>query len=383
MNASTVRYKLCAPLLLLLILPFAAPVIAVDYWVTRYDDPAPGTCLVADCSLREAVLAASAASEADRIFLSAGTYNLSRPGVDEEEGLTGDLDVHGSVEIFGAGATMTTIDANGIDRVLHIHPFGGSASARLEDVAITGGLVDGLTAGVLVWAGADLTIERCEIYGNSNTSTSFGAVRSVVGSVLILRDSTVHDNVGGGVNISQGEVQIFNSTFSNNDGAELQISNSATGYCNHCTLRNTTPSALAEVRVGSNGNLQLANTAILGTCELFDGGTITSFGGNLESPGATCTLIHATDLDGDANHGFGPLAENGGPTPTFLPSVLSPALGAANDALCPPTDQRGAARPDTNCDSGAVERVAVRPRTPIFADGFQQRSGGAWSLFVP
>jgi hypothetical protein len=33
--------------------------------------------------------------------------------------------------------------------------------------------------------------------------------------------------------------------------------------------------------------------------------------------------------------------------------------------------------------SGAVERVTPRPLTPIFADGFQQRSGGARSLFVP
>lgn len=382
MNASTVRYKLCASLLLLLILPFAAPVLAVDYFVTRYDDPVPGTCLVTDCSLREAVLAASAASNADRIFLSAGTYALSRPGGGEDSGLTGDLDVHGSVEILGAGATMTTIDANGIDRVLHLHAIGGSAAARLEDVAITGGLANAETAAVLVFPGADLTIERCEIYGNSNTTTSLGAVRIGTGSVLILRDSTVHDNVGGGVAILQGEGQIFNTTFSNNDGAELQITNQATAYCSHCTVRDTAPDAVAEVRI-FDSNLELANTAILGTCELVNGATIASFGGNLESPGATCTLIHATDQDGVVNHGLGPLAENGGPTPTFLPTILSPALGGANDALCPPTDQRGATRPNTNCDIGAVERVAVRPLTPIFADGLQQGSGGAWSLFVP
>lgn len=382
MNASTVR-STCLTLLLPSLLAFAVPTSAADFRVTRYDDPSPGACLATDCSLREATIAASATNDSDRILLSAGRYDLTRAGIDEDAGLTGDLDVRGDVEILGAGATMTTVDANGIDRVFDFKVFGGSSSARLEDVAITGGVISGGNGGgISMVIGADLTIERSEIHDNSNGGNGGGAVHFNVGSVVTVRDSTFRNNIGGGIHAVQGEVQIFNSTFSNNDGAELQMSD-ATGYCNHCSFRDTLPDASAEIWVINNGDLQLANTVVIGECLAATGGSITSFGGNLESPGAVCDLDQATDQDGVVSHGLGTLADNGGPTRTLLPSATSPAVSGANDAFCPPTDQRGAARPETNCDAGAVERVTARPRTPIFADGFEQRNGGAWSLFLP
>jgi hypothetical protein len=53
---------------------------------------------------------------------------------------------------------------------------------------------------------------------------------------------------------------------------------------------------------------------------------------------------------------IGPLADNGGPTFTHALSPGSPAIDAANDALCPATDQRGTNRPQgTHCDIGAYE----------------------------
>ena len=79
--------------------------------------------------------------------------------------------------------------------------------------------------------------------------------------------------------------------------------------------------------------------------------------------------------------GLGALGDNGGSTWTHLPSVTSPLLGGANDALCVDEDQRGSDRPDTNCDTGAVER-GVRPPTPIFIDGFRQGHALAWSDVV-
>ena len=53
---------------------------------------------------------------------------------------------------------------------------------------------------------------------------------------------------------------------------------------------------------------------------------------------------------------LGALADNGGPTPTFLPMAGSPIIDVANAAMCPPTDQRGVPRPQgVGCDVGAVE----------------------------
>jgi hypothetical protein len=48
-----------------------------------------------------------------------------------------------------------------------------------------------------------------------------------------------------------------------------------------------------------------------------------------------------------------PLAANGGPTPTALPSSSSPLRGAGRN--CPATDQRGVARNTSQCTIGAVE----------------------------
>ena len=53
---------------------------------------------------------------------------------------------------------------------------------------------------------------------------------------------------------------------------------------------------------------------------------------------------------------LGPLALNGGPTRTHALLPGSPALDAASTPDCPPTDQRGVARPQgAGCDSGSYE----------------------------
>jgi len=53
---------------------------------------------------------------------------------------------------------------------------------------------------------------------------------------------------------------------------------------------------------------------------------------------------------------LGPLADNGGPTKTFLPGSGSPAINSG-DPSCAGTDQRGVARPQGGaCDRGAVEQ---------------------------
>jgi len=51
----------------------------------------------------------------------------------------------------------------------------------------------------------------------------------------------------------------------------------------------------------------------------------------------------------------GPLADNGGPTLTMALLPGSPAIGAADSASAPPTDQRGFPRPSGSVDIGAYE----------------------------
>ena len=87
-----------------------------------------GSC-DADCSLREAVVAANALDGIQDVQLSAGIYELTLAGAGEDAAASGDLDATESIVISGAGANLSEIDANGLDRVLDLH---GTGSAELR-----------------------------------------------------------------------------------------------------------------------------------------------------------------------------------------------------------------------------------------------------------
>lgn len=362
---------------------------AIDIYVTRYDDPVPDGCTNAgspetwDCSLREAVLASVAMATDDRILLSAGTYELTLPGANEEDGLTGDLDVEGNLEILGPGATMTVIDGNGLDRLFDFDDSAapGDDVVRIAGVTLTGGDTPDDSAGAAIFAARiDLTIDRCEIHGNGSVNLG-GTIAAILFANLSIRESTIRDNADVGVKLSQALGVLTNVTLSNNVNSELWVANDGSALCNHCTIRDD--EAADEVSLsGATSVLQLAGSVVIGDCLTFNGATaITTFGGNLESPGATCDL-GGGDLENVASHGLSALGLNGGPTSTCVPGVTSPVLGLATPLFCAPTDQRGVVRDENSCDAGSVERTTVRPPIPIFADGFVQGDADAWSDVV-
>jgi hypothetical protein len=109
-------------------------------------------------------------------------------------------------------------------------------------------------------------------------------------------------------------------------------------------------------------------------------GAATSLGyndANEDAPGS-CNLTAPGDNASNRNDPLlGPLANNGGPTPTRLPQSGSPLIDAIPNASCGDgntlagfavtTDQRGLARPEQTggrCDIGAVE-VQLPAAAPI------------------
>ncbi len=189
------RLRLDRCLLALASVHSASAASAADYRVTTYSDPVPDFCVTIDCSLREAVRAANQGGSADRIFLSAGTYTLSQSGADEDAALTGDLDISNDLEIIGAGATMTHIDAAGLDRVIHV--LGAGTSVRIQDVSILGG--SGAPGGGVSVDAGSATIERVEIHGNSGPNgVPPGGLRVVSTGSLVLRESTLESNARRG-----------------------------------------------------------------------------------------------------------------------------------------------------------------------------------------
>ena len=83
--------------------------------------------------------------------------------------------------------------------------------------------------------------------------------------------------------------------------------------------------------------------------------TLTSLGNNVVSDGS-CQPVGSDIIVTPGGAGVDALADNGGPTLTHALLAGSPAIDAANTAVCPATDQRGVAR-DAACDVGAFEYV--------------------------
>ena len=186
------------------------------------------------CSLREAVRSANldtaiggcpAGSGADIIVVPAGTYRLTRLGAQEQQAVTGDLDILQSLTINGAGSGATILDGNGTERVLDVFT---PAVVSVNDVAIQNGHpAAGRTGGaIVVLENASLTLSR-SILRNNRTSdgpdkiNDGGAIYNQ-GTVTLI-STTVTNNVAGGNEGSGGEsgtrartVILTSSTVSNN-----------------------------------------------------------------------------------------------------------------------------------------------------------------------
>ena len=75
---------------------------AAVFDVTKTADTNDGTC-DADCSLREAIVAANGLAGSDTVNVPAGTYLLSIAGTGEDAAAAGDLDITGTPTISAAG----------------------------------------------------------------------------------------------------------------------------------------------------------------------------------------------------------------------------------------------------------------------------------------
>lgn len=160
------------------------------FTVTRGDDPVPDGCLVADCSLREALDAAVATPGGDSIVLGAGQYTVTR----------GALAAVGTVHIDGAGSAATRIVGNGAFDLFEVASLGDltltgvelssqdlavdvdSATATLHDVHIAAG--GGTVSGASDDGPTNLRIE------SSNLGDALGCLCGA-GSLDVI-DSTVN-----------------------------------------------------------------------------------------------------------------------------------------------------------------------------------------------
>lgn len=199
--------------------------LAATFTVTKAADTYDGTCN-ADCSLREAVRAANTTVGADVITIPAGTYLLTLQGRNDDNTVTGDLDIRENVTINGAGRNATVINGNRIDRVFHV--FSG-ITANINNLKIANGYATSPTV-----QGAGLlnvgTTNLVNVFFDGNVATGYGGaiesrglyptatVPNPPAAVLSVRSSLFTNNCSesGGAMDTVGRLTVVNTVFDGN-----------------------------------------------------------------------------------------------------------------------------------------------------------------------
>lgn len=329
-------------------------------------DPAPnGVC--DSCSLREAIQEANFTAGPDIILLPPGLYNMTIAGADEDQCLTGDLDITDDVSITGFGKVSIQ---SSVGRVIHV--LAGNVSVTGLDLGNGNANNDQSSGGaggaVFNSTGSTLTLNYCTMTSNQAQGGGGGIFN---GGTLTLNSSTVTTNSAngtsaGGAVYNTGTMTVTNSTLDNNSstsgGGAVYTAPASTLILNNTTI--TSNSSTGGVGGGglnaaAGSSVTISNTIISNNsasgpnddCE----GTLNSLGDNIVFVPTGCAGLGGDDITG-TNPLLGPLQNNGGRTDTRALLIGSVAINGGGLAPCEALDQRGLLRPqDTACDIGAYE----------------------------
>lgn len=368
------------------LLLFASAASAATFTVSKTEDTADGKC-DADCSLREAIIAANATPAADQIVVPAGTYQLTIKGPGEDAAATGDLDLTQPVEVLGAGARTTTIRGDGTDRVFDVRAEG---AVTIAGMTIEGGRGVEQGAGIDTSSGTTaFTLRDAAVLGNQTSDPEEVTSRQGAGLFLNAGHSTIErvlvsgnvahsipgDNFapqGAGIFINE-VATLTNDTITGNtieqgggafapQGGGIFVNETAT--MTNVTLSNNSMSGGEGAGVFYNETTTMSHTIVAGNTikgspnQCVTNSPVTSLDGNLSTEPVECSFTQPGDVTADPL--LLPLANNGGPTDTEALAAGSPALDRVPFANCPAEDQRGFARAfaGTGCDFGAFESGA-------------------------
>ena len=310
-----------------------------------------------------------------------------------EFGVTGDITLATQIDLSKDLVIQNT--QAGVVRLIAGVPTNSLLQVDVgRTVALTG--VSLLNAQNAVRNNGNLTLTR--VLARGHTGSMGAAVTGCVNpaaQVLNVLDSVFMDNAainGGGAIAACGQINISGSSFVGNSaiyGGALAVTNM--GAVN---IVNSTFSGNAAVGFGGAITTDYpgmtlsqvtfaGNSAPTGSALSVSGGVPVTVrnsvfasgagGGHCTNPiGGGAGNLNFADPAGANSCGptvgvstdplLGPLADNGGPTPTMALGVGSPAIDAGAAAGAPPVDQRGVARPQgAGVDIGAYERAAAGP----------------------
>ena len=354
--------------------------------------------------------------EALTLVADDGTVTFAPGLADQTIVLTsGQLAIDSSVTVDASTAAPVTISGNDASRVVQV---AAGANVAMNDLVIRDGVAAPQGGGILNYG--DLNLERVVVTNNTedsaapaNFANGGGGIYNGDGATLNLTDSTVSDNTtvaqpGGGVygffnsaitvtrttisgNVggdvagglrTLGDLTVDNSTISGNTstawhGGALFATDGTVSITNSTIVGNNAPGGTAGglmvATFGAPVDVSVANSIIADNgsynCQVEGGAAavLTSLGGNVittANPGVDpppCNAVASDQVVGSGGAGVGALADNGGPTLTHALLDGSPAVDAADSAVSPDVDQRGAPRPDGDEDVGSFELGAAVP----------------------
>lgn len=266
------------------------------------------------CSLREAVQAVNlgttfnGCSAGDTIQLGGGeTYMLTRDGANNEDNLTGDLDILASLTITSNTSERAIIagEAGWADRLLDVQTAG--ITVTISSIFFTGG----------------------------NVADQGGAIRNNVNATILLDLSVVQDNLastaGGGLaNLGGGSVYITRSIFQYNSAEGSGPASGGLFSLNGGSITMSQAAVLDNHANGGDGggfwvdgSLTLKNVTISGnTAANYGGGIYVDSGGNVNLNNVTITNNIADSDSNDLGDGGGLLVFQS-PKPVFSNTILA------------------------------------------------------------
>ncbi|OGO50040.1 MAG: hypothetical protein A2W37_03485 [Chloroflexi bacterium RBG_16_63_12] len=362
--------------------------------VTKTADTNDGVC-DADCSLREAILAANVSADKSIITFNVnGAFALSLSGADDTAAL-GDLDITQPLILLGNGASNTIISGNSIDRVFHI--LGATTNVVIQGVTLQNGNTS--VGGGSLYNFSGVVVVNNSIVRNNQASDGGGLMNDGNGT-LEINDSAIGPGntapgIGGGLYNFSGQLTLSNSAVTSNTAAF------GGGLYNFDSMTITQATITQNYASNTGGGVRnqnvmtVMNSIISGNdaagsekdCRT-PGTPYTSLGYNLVGQNGVATgcsvigtdIVVAGTIDTVLNTNL--TGEQGSVTYHALipgsPAIDAIPLGA--NCTLPSYDQRNLARPlDGNtdntaaCDIGAREfnQVSVTSRFDIVANDGQ------------
>jgi hypothetical protein len=417
----------------------AVKVINVDSTADEFDDDVGDSiCHTATghCTLRAAVMQAvnnnPSVTDTIQINLPAGTYTFTIPLIDGggELYLGAALNGDPRIEIDGAGAGVTIVDGNHLDRVFHVeqrrailngmtirngndnHPEGGGGIYNnyflaLNSVVVTNNATTGSGGGIS--SNGDLAINGSSILSNNAAGFGGGIFQGVFGdgidgglnmyastvaynnaalsgggilneATLVIANSTIAANTatgyGGGIGNYSADPSLpantYNTTIAFNDSDHARETGAGGGGVSVGGIYSDTFNIYNSVVAGNT----TSNTPLADDCF----GTVRTHARNRfgSTDGCSITQVSGSYMLLSPNV-LGNLQDNGGPTLTIaLPSGSNainagdPTFGCLDiNGTTFTADQRGFPRNVGICDLGAYEFGTFDPKDRVFQSGFE------------